>query len=341
MPASRLSARSRLDWLVERTRNVDLGSLTRRARAVGRRHHRPTPVVLADMLLWSTLHDTGFQDYVDWDYAILSRSERGTFLTNGISNHIAMRYNDPAFRGLFEDKIAFDRRFDAMLHRAWLDVRESDADALRRVTELDGVVIAKQPVSNSGSGVSKYRASEIDDWEAFRRRLVERGEFLAEEHIVQHPELATVAPGVVNTTRVTTFLDGEDVHVLSFAQKFGVGTGASDQQQFGGFFTLLDEEGRSLGPGYGSHQHVYATHPETGASITDFRLPMADRVLALAREAARVVPEIRYVGWDVVVRADRPVLLEGNWMPGAYENKPTATGRRTGSLPRFREVVGF
>lgn len=342
MAGDRLGLKSRLAYLRWRLSALDLPSTWKRAREVGVQHGKWAPAVFADMIWWAAFRDTGFQDYVDWDFAILSGAERSTYMTNALSNHIAERFNEPSKRELFQDKIVFNRLFDGYLHRAWFEVEANDVDALRDFVTTHGVVIAKVPVSNSGYGVARYDAVDIEDWDAFRSMLIEKGQVLLEEFISQHPALTAVSPHIVNTTRITTFLDEDGtVHVLSFAQKFSVGTGASDQQSFGGFFTLLDREGKSQGPGYGSHQRIYATHPDTGASIVDFRLPHAADMLALAEDVSRVVPEIRYVGWDLVLTPDGPVVVEGNWMPGAYENKPSATGIRTGSRPRFREVIGF
>jgi len=36
-----------------------------------------------------------------------------------------------------------------------------------------------------------------------------------------------------------------------------------------------------------------------------------------------------------------PVLVEGNWGAGVFENKPSATGIRHGHLPRYRAAMGF
>lgn len=332
---------TRARYLVKRASRFKPASVVARARAISAQHHRAMVPVLADMLWSAATSDVNFQDYQDWDFAILNRAERRTYVTNAISNHIAMTSNEEPFRPLFHDKILFNRRFDEFLGREWLEIEPTGVDDLRRFVLRHGRIMGKVPFSNSGYGVARYDAKDIDDWAAFRNQLIAAGQILVEQYIEdQHEDLARVCPTTVNTTRVTTYFDGERTHLLGLAQKFGRGQ-ASDQQSFGGYFILLDRDGRSLGPGYGSHQHIYREHPDSRVSMLDFRLPLVEEVLALVDRAARVVPQVRYVGWDVVVTRNGPVLLEGNWTPGAYENKPSATGVRTGNLPVFREAIGF
>jgi hypothetical protein len=338
--AKSLGLRNRVDYVANRVRGFDGASVLRRARAAAAKHHKATPAVFLDMLWSAAFRYTAFQDYVDWDFAMLNRAERATFMTHSISNHIAMKFDDPQYVGLFHDKIEFNRTFDAFLGRQWLDVRSASREQLREFAQRHERVMGKVPVSDSGHGVERYLVSDIVDWDAFRAELLGKGQTLLEEYIHQHPTLAAVCAETVNTTRVTTFFDGTTTHVLSMAQKFGRGA-ASDQQTYGGFYTMLDEQGASRGPGYDSHDHVHRVHPESGVSIVDFQLPMVAELYPFLDAVSRVVPQVRYVGWDIVIAEDGPVLVEGNWGAGVYENKPSVTGIRTGSLPRFREAIGY
>lgn len=335
-----LGLRTRLQYLGRRIRKFDLRSFLDRSRAVAK-HFGKNPVVIACDMLWSSLWaDTAFQDYVDCDFAILTRAERKTFMTAPLSNDIAMKHNAPESRSTFHDKLEFDAAFDAYLHREWIDVRTSTNEQLREFFVRHGKVIAKVPVSNWGRGVERYLASEIADWAGLRDMLVSKGQLLVEENIVQHPVLAEVCAGTANTTRVTTFFDGTEAHILSIAQKFGRGQ-ASDQMSFGGFFTLLDATGKSTGPGHDSDGQVYSRHPDSGVSIEEFQLPMMPELRSFVDEICRVVPEMRYVGWDVVIGPDGPVLVEGNWAVGIYEHKPSVSGIRTGTRPIFAAAIGF
>ncbi|HET6302563.1 sugar-transfer associated ATP-grasp domain-containing protein [Microbacterium sp.] len=340
MPRKGLSLAPRLRYLAGRARRIDVGSVLERARDVSRTHGKWTPAVIVDMLWSAGFRQVGFQDYVDYDFAILSKAERATYMTHPVSNELSQKYDHPDYRHIFQDKVEFDRVFSDHLKREWMVVEEGNADAVREFTERHGTIVTKEPVGQAGTGVHRYHAADIDDWDAFHRGLLERGELLIEEVIRQHPDLAAVCPGTVNTTRVTAFFDGEKTHILAMAQKFGRGA-VSDQMTFGGFYTMLDDDGHAVGAGYDSHGHVHENHPDTGFRIADFRLPMVDEVKAFVDRVARVVPQVQYVGWDIVVTPDGPVLVEGNWGAGVYENKPSVTGIRTGHKPRYREAIGF
>ncbi|HEY0247772.1 MAG TPA: sugar-transfer associated ATP-grasp domain-containing protein [Gryllotalpicola sp.] len=332
--------RSRLAFLLTRAKGLDLPSVRRRAVLAARQHHRSAPLVLADMLWSAVFNDTAFNDYFELDFAMLSRAERRTFMTSPLSNHIALGHDAPAQRELFLDKISFNRLFAPYLGREWLDLRAAGPDALREFGTRHPLVIGKIPDGQAGNGVERYASAEVADWAAFHGGLLAKGQLLVEQNIRQHPVLEATAPGTVNTTRVNTFFDGTTVHVLSWAQKFGRGA-VSDQPISGGFYTMLDEDGRSYGAGHtGKNASSFPTHPDSGASIVDFRLPLVAELKELIDTVGRVVPEVPYVGWDFVIGADGPLVLEGNWLPGIYEHKPSVTGIRTGTRPRFEKVIG-
>ena len=59
-------------------------------------------------------------------------------------------------------------------------------------------------------------------------------------------------------------------------------------------------------------------------------------------KAARVTPEMGYVGWDVAIDQDGPILIEGNAYPGhdIYQ-MPGMVPDKVGMLPTFREMTGM
>lgn len=340
MARMHLGVKNRIEFFVERAKGLDLASVAKRAGIAAKQHGRAAPVVFVDMVFSAAFRDTAFNDYFELDFAMLTRGERRTFMTSPISNHIAMKYDAPAKRSLFHDKIAFNRTFESYLGREWLDLRSATPEEVRDFAQRHEFVIGKAPLGQAGQGVERYRSADVTEWGAFLNELRQKGQILLEENITQHPDLAAVCAGTVNTTRVNTFFDGSDVHILSWAQKFGRGS-VSDQPISGGFYTMLDEGGHSVGVGHtGKNTNSFPTHPDSGASIADFQLPLAGELKALIDRIGRVVPEMPYIGWDFVIGANGPLVVEGNWLPGIYEHKPSVTGIRTGTRPRFENVIG-
>ena len=51
------------------------------------------------------------------------------------------------------------------------------------------------------------------------------------------------------------------------------------------------------------------------------KIPMWDRVLEVVIEAAKKIPQVRYIGWDIAITNDGVELIEGNNWPytGTFE----------------------
>ncbi|KDA05593.1 flagellar biosynthesis protein [Microbacterium sp. CH12i] len=334
-----VALKARVKYLFKRLTAFNPGRVWSFATQIAEEQGKWAPKIFVDMLIWAAFHDTAYIDYYEADFALLTRRERKTFMTSLIQHHLANALNNRTDVLQFENKLTFNRRFGEYLGREWMDLEDTDAEHFRAFAKRHPVIIAKMPVGREGKGVFRYDTAEISDWATFRAELIGKGQNLIEQPIVQHPYLAGYCAGTVNTTRVATFFDGTTVHVLMAAQKFGRGA-VSDQFTWGGFFTMLDENGHSVGPGHtGKHKSRYETHPDSGASITEFQVPMWDQVMAIVDRAAREVATVPYIGWDVVVGPDAPLLIEGNWTPGLYETRVSATGIRTGSRARHQPVI--
>ena len=285
-------------------------------------------------------YEFGFQDYLDWDVVMLTAAERRTYITHPKSNHLAMTLNDPELRRVFADKLRFNARFAEYIGRDWIDLREADAGTVRSFLDAHGRAMLKVPDSLSGHGIEKVEAGEVEDAETFLAEALARRQFLLEGYIVQHPEMASLCPTSVNSLRVITYFDGEKLHVLASVLKMGNG-GDIDNFSNGGMYTMLDETGTARFAAFDESGTSYATHPLTGTSIVGFQVPRYDEVVPLLERAARVVPEVPYVGWDVAITPDGPVIIEGNPNSGVYQSKPSVSGIREGLLPRYRAAIGF
>ncbi|OJX64930.1 MAG: hexapeptide transferase [Micrococcales bacterium 73-13] len=329
----------RVKYYLARLRSLDVANMRRVAREIAARIGRTRLGVLLDMVRCSIRYGAGYLDYEEYEFYLLNARERATFMTSTHFDRIAARYNEPEYRHLLADKAEFNARFDRFLGRDWLDVRTATPEQLADFLRRHPVVMTKQPDSVHGHGVRRRTAQEAGDPAAFREELLASGHILVEEFIAQHPDLAALAPRSVNTLRVITFFDGERLHVLCAALKLGHDADV-DNFGSGGMYTILDEEGVARYPAFDILARTYAEHPVTGRPIVGFRVPRYEEIIRALDEAARVVPQVRFVGWDVAVLPDGVGIVEGNWNTGGFQMKPSLSGVKTGLMPRFREAIG-
>ena len=78
----------------------------------------------------------------------------------------------------------------------------------------------------------------------------------------------------------------------------------------------------------------------TGARIPGTAIPYWQEAVAMCLEASRVVPQVRFVAWDVAITPDGPVFIEGNSFPShAIPQFAAHFPDGIGILPRFWEFI--
>jgi hypothetical protein len=339
--AASLGLARRARYLASRARAVRSSKLAELSQQLARTTGRARPLVALDMLWCAVRYEAAFQDYFDWDFHALTTRERRTFMTHPKSNHLAQKLNAVEHRRQFSDKSLFNARFADYIGREWLDLRSASDEELATFLRSHERVMAKVPDSLGGDGVESFEtAAALADSATFRSERLARRQYLLEEFLAQDAEMARLCPTSVNTLRIVTFRDGDEVRTLVRVLKMGNG-GDVDNFSGGGMYTILDADGVARHPAFDEFGGVFSTHPLTGASIVGFSVPQWDAVERLADAVAREVPGIPYVGWDIAITPAGPVVVEGNYNTGVFQLKPTATGVRTGLLPVYREAIGF
>ncbi|MFJ6679445.1 sugar-transfer associated ATP-grasp domain-containing protein [Microbacterium sp. NPDC091382] len=333
--------RVRLQYLIRRARKIRPGNLVEFARTVQRVSKAPLPVIILDMLWCSVRYDMAFRDYAVWDIRLLSGQERKTWMTHPKSFRITKMYNTAEGRSKLEDKRRFAREYADLLGRETIDLRDVDDSELAAFLARHPRVLAKPNEGHGGGGIDLHEVGPDVDAAAFRAEVTGKGQTVVDEFIVQHPQMSALYPDAVNTVRLITFLDTEDrVHLLAAVLRIGNGD-VIDNFASGGMFTMLDDDGVAMYPGVDKNSNVYREHPVTHTPIVGFQVPEYSRVLDLVAALARRTPEAPYVGWDIAITPNGPVVIEGNHNSSVFQPKPSASGVRTGLLPVYQAAVGF
>ncbi len=331
----------RVRYLLGRARRLSPANLAEFTGHVKRVSKAPTPVIIADMLWCSIRYDMGFRDYAVWDIRLLKGKERATWMTHPKSFRITKMLNSPEAKELVEDKRRFYRDFADDIQREWVDVRDVGLAELEAFLKRHERVLAKPADGFGGGGIDPVDTAGITDVAAWREAQIAKNQTLLEELLPQHPDLAALYPGSVNTIRLITFLDpAGEFHVLASVLRIGNG-GVIDNFAGGGMFTMLDDDGVALYPAVDKQSHVFERHPVTDVEITGFSVPMYPEALAFVERLARAFPQVPYMGWDVAITPERPAIIEANHNSSVFQMKPTVSGIRTGLLSRYREATGL
>ena len=172
--------------------------------------------------------------------------------------------------------------------------------------------------------------------------LHERGLTVLEQVLAQHPQIAALHPSSVNTLRILTDVVGEDVLIAYITLKIGTGGGCCDNAGRGGIMCRVDPDGRIVSVATDDYFNVYDEHPDTHIRFVGYQLPMIPEAIALAKRAAREIPQMRHVGWDVAITPDGPAIIEGNEYPGTdlCQLAPHYP-EKTGLWPYYKKILGI
>lgn len=332
--------RLRLRYLVDRARRLNIPQLRELAHQVKRVSNAPIPLIIADMLWCSIRYEMGFRDYVVWDIRLLSARERATWMTHPKAFRLNSTLNGPDSRAILGDKLRFHRDFADLSHREWIDASQATVEELADFASRHPRMIAKPIHGEGGVGITIYDAATIGDFSDWRAALIAGGQTLVEQVLEQHEDLARLYPGSVNTVRMITYLDATGtLHTIASVLRIGNGD-VIDNFASGGMFTILDDAGVALYPGVDKQSNIYHTHPATGVQIAGFAVPAFAEITAMIADAARRLPTVPYVGWDIAVTPEGPALIEANHNSSVFQMKPSASGVRTGLLHRYRDAIG-
>ena len=181
------------------------------------------------------------------------------------------------------------------------------------VHACDRDIIAKTIRGFSGRGIYLPDVSTDEKARAVYRELKASGEYFAEKVYHQKGVLHDIHPYAVNTVRMLTLNVNGEVHIMLASTRFGGSEKPVDNIHNGGMTCEVDlESGCIVGKGRNLRGDSFVRHPMSGHIIPGTQIPRWQDVCDLVTEAAKKLPEVGYIGWDVAVSDDGICLIEGN-----------------------------
>ena len=335
-------------YIAARLKKMDFGSMGQLAKEASERCGKPKAFIMLDMIWCGWRYQAGYTDYSLFQMDRANAAQRRTFVTRGVNDRLVARFNDAGYRHIFENKDEFNARFASFLGREWMRIAPpneagfdaaSEADKLAAFCKGKDEIVAKPRDGMCGKGVEILKTADYPDSAQLYTHLQSVGAGVVEDVIVQHPDMAALYPDSINTLRMVTLNNGKAVTLVLAICRIGNG-GRVDNFLHGGMMTRIDLDTGTLKYVCVDQQNnTYETHPITGVPFVGFPIPMWEQCVTFAKKAAEVVPEVGYVGWDLAVTPDGPVLVEGNEFPGhCLYQLPPHTPDNYGVLPLFEKA---
>ena len=308
---------------------------------VNKRTGKNKVFIFFDMIYCYFRYQAGYVDYYVFNFAKLPDKVRKTFITRGVNENYFNYLNSHDFYDYFDDKILFNKTFKDFVKRDYLDLRESNLEDFKKFVKKHNVIMCKPINLTCGKGIEKKEINSKTNVEKLYNYVKENNQLLIEEVVEQHKDMNKLYPYSVNTLRVVTCnVDGE-VTVMFRALRIGSGKNVVDNFNSGGMMSVVNEEGIITKPAMNKKGDLFKVHPDTGTSIEGFKIPLFDEAIKFCCDAAKVVPEVGLVGWDIALTPDGPVMIEGNNKPGhdIYQSEIHLNSDGTGLKPFFDSVI--
>ncbi len=328
----------RIKYMIERIVKLDYKNMFKISKSISKKANKNYFFTLFDIIYCGLKYGAGYYDYQEFEFYNLNKKERETYLTRRKNNEIVSKYNDKNSFYKFEDKIKFNEIFAKYLKREYLYLEDKSFNDFLKFFKKHKDIIVKPIDASGGEGIEKFSFINEKDAKKVYDNLIKNKQLLIEEVIVQNEKMNTLYDKSVNTLRMFTFYKDGKSYFLQAVLKIGNG-GVIDNFSNGGMYTFVDDKGKVFAPAIDREDNIYKVHPLSKKEIIGFEVPEFQEAVKLVEECAKVVPEIGYVGWDVAISKNGPVIVEGNCFPGVYQVKPSFVTKKEGLLAKYKKIM--
>ena len=328
--------------ILNRFELTSFSRMYRNASSVAKYSNRSIIYVLYDMAK-SILHDNiGYMEYNLFHFIDKPDNLRKTYIGFNHSQALFRILNDKNYMNVFNNKLLFNEKFKDYIGRGYIDAAHCSDEDFKEFCKNKKQIFCKPKDSCSGKGI--YKIIDIDNntnIDELHKYMIDNDLF-CEDVIIQNETMNKLNKSSINTIRITTVLKDDVAYPMYALLRIGLGDSSVDNVGSGGIYTLLDDNGEIVNPCWSDKTiTTYTKHPTNGFDLIGFKVPFFSEAIELCKKAAHVEPHVRYVGWDVAITKDGPILVEGNELPG-YDMPQNyfVSNKDTGLLPEFEKILG-
>ena len=269
------------------------------------------------------------EDFFTLEFYRKNHREKCRWITSRKNNNIVKDLYSKEVIAIFDQKSLFVKKFRDYIRRESVYSGDLTSSELIDFIEKHGKVIVKPDGSACGQGVYKIESGEKILIDELISNIQKGNGYVIEQLIVQHSGMSALNPDSVNTIRIETIVDQNgNVYINNMLAMLGTTTAIINNAHAGGIMCHIDSEtGIIDSKGVNPEGKRIMIHPATNNVLLGYQLPNWGGIQEYAKKLALVVPEARYIGWDVVICEDGYDVIEGNIHPGVCTQACDGKGR--------------
>ena len=278
------------------------------------------------------------REYNQYKFYWKVRREKGKYVCFREFKKIIEISNDKKSYKYFDNKPLFNQTFAEFLGRKWVDTTSCTLDDFANLLQKNDRLFVKPIDGMCGRGAYILNCSNNTDVKKIFEQLVAE-QAIVEEIVVQHWDIAEFNNSSVNTLRIVTMLcANKTVEIMAAVIRLGRKGQVVDNFHNYGVVALIDPKtGIVKTTGVDRDFKRYVVHPDSKKPIPGFRIPSWDKIVNTVKKLALVVPDIRYVGWDVTVgKEGEVIIIEGN---KSADHDVTQVAEQIGKWPQYKKII--
>lgn len=221
----------------------------------------------------------------------------------------------------------------------------SRKEAMDRCRNLTDVVVKPSQDGMWGRGVRIFSTVNgmVGETETLASMLDAYGpNFIVQEKVVQHERMSALNPSSLNTLRILSYRQGDEIVILYAVVRIGRRGQSIDNETAGGVNADIDlTTGCIRDCAYGTPAEKRILRTDIGTELSGYFIPSFHGAIDLVKELHLRLPYFKLVGWDIGIDvAGRPIMIEWNRAPDLSQ---TAHGPAFGDMTEeiVREALKY
>lgn len=270
-----------------------------------------------DIIRAKRMNHISLGEYEWLGYDKLSDEQKKTMSTLWTRAEFRKTFTDKRYKCILMNKYIFSKVFSDYYGRRCYMAKDVSAKLLGELSGREGRVVAKPNCKGQGKGIMVLPTETEEERRAALDFLAGADNYIVEEYITQHSQLAKLNPGAVSIIRFYSLCSPAGSYifapVLTAAINKDISNGCQDA-----LTAMIDiRTGLVITDAVDQNNIVeYAAHPVTGVSFKGLQIPYWQETLAMMRAALPLASKISNIGWDVAITEEGPLIIEANTIPG-------------------------